>query len=56
MEHTLGLPIAENPYHISVIRGAFAMKGLPSIFQEMNDEITTAMEDALSQKVSEGRC
>ncbi|KAF8999930.1 cytochrome P450, partial [Hymenopellis radicata] len=45
--YTLGPSIAENSYHIPVIRTVLNMKNLPSAFEEMNDEIIRALPDAL---------
>ncbi len=45
--YTLGPSIAENDYHVPVIRTALNMKSLATAFEEMNDEIIRALPDAL---------
>ncbi|KAF9016048.1 cytochrome P450 [Hymenopellis radicata] len=47
--YTMGPAVANNLYHIPVIRSIYTMKELPSVFDEMNNEILHALSVVLPQ-------
>ncbi|GLB41351.1 putative cytochrome P450 [Lyophyllum shimeji] len=52
--YTLGATIAQNPYHIPIIRYAFNQKNVLEVFDEMSDEVAAAIDDTLLGKMNEG--